>query len=846
MTKSAITKLALASLLASQSSAAAQEAEQQPTYIEIKVEGPGELRPETRLALARLLGEDPAADLYYLARNHGQPVEALCGPPGAGVLPLDQPTCLQELQGALAQAIELSGHGALGAGTLRAVPVIATEEHSYALLDKHAVQAWPKSLEDWSHDPTMGACAACSTTGSAPLHWAAGPGEIDLAIGRETVEIVAAPLDRHFLKDKEVQYLESPFDLPENPDKPTLYTISAAASDPSNFDLFPKLLAYADDRDGAAALIEEDLSVLGSSDRFFAIRADLGAEERDEILSTLADEPLLSDVIEVHDSAPTFELIHPTVVFEAAADECGTDYEDWPLPATRIAEIMCFNELVRSHLGLGPPRRSRILIVDSGLGPGLAGDPSFAPGLYTELSELLSSKTVVFDSPDKPRCVDADENGYYGDAYGTSAGITSKSTLCRESHFHLIQLVPPEADKLLQQQYFPGHGGFVGGLALGGSDLSGVFPNITAFVGLTYFRVIRVDKKGIYVDPQDIRSALAYAARIRADVVNLSLKTDDEATFVNIAPELFLITSAGNNSEDFDKPAPNNLPASMAKLEEQMLVVGALQPSESAPWWSKSASSPAKVHIAAPGAQIWSYGLDNKKVCSSGTSAAAPLVSFTAAVLKALGLPTRRSIKGRILASADHDLANLGKKVGEGRKLRVDAALDLFVDRVERSSPEDGSIETLRGWIVPSDGPRISICAPGKSSDNLQGSSGLIDLSLLWTWRRLSEDKGRLFHEHGGVGPYATDECVHPSGSFAVRLISGDEVEVAWADVLSILPTPFRAAQARILELTSELTSGAPQPDPGSTFWCSQALAFQAGMSHPDDSAPGTHALTSP
>jgi len=153
----------------------------------------------------------------------------------------------------------------------------------------------------------------------------------------------------------------------------------------------------------------------------------------------------------------------------------------------------------------------------------------------------------------------------------------------------------------------------------------------------------------------DISKSLDYAAKIEADVINMSLKTANDAAFMPMRENktALLVAAAGNNKENIDDQASENQPASL-NMPDRMIVVAALQPGADVPLWPESAFSPTKVHIAAPGATISSFTSEGGEVCDSGTSAAAPLVSFVAATIKSLTGALRSTVRARILAAADH------------------------------------------------------------------------------------------------------------------------------------------------------------------------------------------------
>lgn len=789
----------------------AEDGAEPSLYVEVEVSGP--LRPETRWALARLVGRNTEADLYFLATRQGTTAESLCGSRAGLPVDLNPATCLRRIEESVAE-LELLAAGYLEPEGLRAVPMVTLGNDTFALVERQAVEEWHRPLSD---TPIIN-----WPSGRISTSWASeGSGWAETSV----LDVVAVPLNDAFFSGAEFVVRPrggtDPLARESSSTKILASLADATGGTPAGTDLFPGMLAYRANPDDELALIERDIESVGYSEREFRLRSDLTPEEVQEARQIVAADPAAAISSTRAEPRQGFEFIHPgSVTFETTSGDCDPPVDDWPLPAARVARTMCFNERLRDFLGLGPPRRSRILVVDSGLGSELAQDPSFSRGLYIEPSERLALPTMIEDDFDTALCVDADGNKYFSDVYGAGPRPGDGSGECERSSFFLDQIAPIESAPLAKQVYFPGHGGYVAGLALGGRDLLELYPQITSFVGVSFYRVTRRDGSGfVKTESIEVEDALKYADTIRADVVNLSLRTHKVGPFNDLPskhPTLLLVASAGNNGADLADAAPENLPASMDDPTGHIIVVGALQRGGDS-WWPLSAHSPEKVAIAAPGAEVWSFGLDGHRVCSSGTSAAAPLVSFTAATLRALGLPNRMSIRGRILASADHEYGKLDEKVAEGRRLNVEAALDVFVDRVEIER-DDGTSETLRGWIVPSTRSTLRICAEDKGSKDLARMRGHIDLSRLWTWRRLPSNRGRFFHRHTSMGPYRADHCNPPQGELRIRLLSGEESQPSWSQVRSILPSPFRSAEEQVLELTSQLLAGAPDADAFS--WC--------------------------
>jgi hypothetical protein len=255
-----------------------------------------------------------------------------------------------------------------------------------------------------------------------------------------------------------------------------------------------------------------------------------------------------------------------------------------------------------------------------------------------------------------------------------------------------------------------------------------------------------------------------------------------------------LVASAGNFAEDLDQNASENRPASLEGFDDRMIVVGALQPNDpDHPFWPDSARSPTHVHIAAPGALISSLGTDGQDLCDSGTSAAAPLVSFTAAMLRSLTGAPREIVRSRLLAAADHE-PKLQGMVEDNRRLNVEAALDIFVDRVET----DGGLK--RGWIEPQSAERlVSVCKP-PGIGRLAALRGKIDLSLLWEWWKKPDKQASIRHQID-ERHFNLEKCDVPDGTFSFfDLATGVAADIPWSSVKKVLPTPFRAVKAIILK----------------------------------------------
>jgi Subtilase family len=545
----------------------------------------------------------------------------------------------------------------------------------------------------------------------------------------------------------------------------------------------------------AVSLIERDLQISNSSERQFRLNRLLTDAEIASRLERVERSPTLS--IDAQPPREGFSFIQ----FQAAGADCSANAANWPFDAEKLVNVMKFNENMRRRLRIPPPRRSRVLIVDTGLGKALAQTEMFNHVLFAEPAEMISPRFAQRQQEGSPICADGNNNGYWRDVYGTGAGanIHDENRCLNPAYDHFDVVHPSPRKSTSTQIYAPDHGSYVGGLAAGGPQFISAFPAVSNFVGLSFFRVTRrSDDPSLHVENSysDISGSLEYADKIGADVINMSLKTGRDTPFERFKTNgtTLLVAAAGNLREDLDESAQDNRPASLQGFDDKIIVVAALQPNESSPFWPDSARSPSKVHIAAPGALMASFDAEGRVICDSGTSAAAPLVSFAVAMLRALTGAPRDIVRARLLAAADH-LPKLDGLVEDGRRLNIEAALDIFVDRVELDSG------VKRGWIEPRSTRSLErVC---KQDTGLAALRGRIDIGLLWEWWKHSDGKASIRHQIESL-KFNHATCGVPEGKLSFfDLAAGNDIEIQWSDVKKILPTPFRAVKETILRSNS-------------------------------------------
>lgn len=493
---------------------------------------------------------------------------------------------------------------------------------------------------------------------------------------------------------------------------------------------------------------------------------------------------------------------------------CAATQPNWPYDPTLVSKTLKQNAVRFADLRLSPAR-SRVLIVDSGVTRTLSRSDLFRDITVTNASELLLRPRLFRTNQTGSRgvlCHDWDKNKFIGDIYGASGEMRLPigKTTCIDGFDPLEQLISLDRLDPENVQYDKRHGSYIATLAAGAPELIDAAKD---YIGLAHFRATGANfslggSPFVEINQDYVSTALDYGGRSGFDVINLSLRTRDGEFYdveeQSIGPGTLIVTSAGNSTLpiDLDNEADGFFPASLQSgdFRNQMIVVAALakpQSSDAAPMlWNGSNMGVKKVDIAAPGEDVSALLGPDQLQCASGTSGAAAIVTFTAGLLKSFGLSNAIIIKQRILGSAD---VAMDLKVAHSRVLNVPAALDLFVDQVVF---KDG--EVLRGLINESSGVvdnrlRFFRACQKKGEEDtekmtgrLADSNGLLDLSTTARIERI--DEGFHIFQYNPTGNFIEMTCPHPpTGTFEMVLDqSSKSTPVAWEDVKSIVPTPFR------------------------------------------------------
>ena len=337
------------------------------------------------------------------------------------------------------------------------------------------------------------------------------------------------------------------------------------------------------------------------------------------------------------------------------------------------AYVRIGDELLRTRKDDALPRvvlAAEELVDDEPIGP-----PAACRGQAADITPWAARVRRDFNSPNALALVDVlvIDNGFFG-AVNDSHDGTVRLSPKFDGYFKLMNgqphlgppiqtpdlIYPPLIDpSTIPPTAISGHGTHVAGLVLGGK----AFEDDRSFLltgGKPWLRlsVANVGNGGLYL-PADPGFALDTPIMDeRPSIVSLSLVFTKFykgrfRAMANLLPEVLFVSAAGNDGWDVSNR--DIYPAALGgRFSKNFLTVAASLPDGSLASFSNTGFD--AVDIAAPGCELESWidfaGTSRKL---SGTSQATPLVSLTAALIRALAGPnaTPGRIKSRILASGD-------------------------------------------------------------------------------------------------------------------------------------------------------------------------------------------------
>lgn len=362
------------------------------------------------------------------------------------------------------------------------------------------------------------------------------------------------------------------------------------------------------------------------------------------------------------------------------------------------------------------------------------GGATFQGEFRAAVNDALAAKARLGETANPTEILILD-GGFFRFETADFGGVDWARLVDRDSHSDAASLngMPaPHVEKVV-------HGTAVTSLALGGPGLMDL--SRTAGLAITvrskpiyrgYRRRGSDSSDLIYTLMQNVSTAILNS---NAQIVNLSFgSTDDNDAYLRGIKETLLGRTApllviaagnlGNNDSDEGKPV------TLKRLKPQiwgtkeadagnggwnMIVVAAMDSGNTPPdlaWFSNYGED--VVVLGAPGCNVAALRAlpegDYKTDRFNGTSYAAPIVTYTASVLRSVMPRVKQRtpwLRARLLASADLEYRVAQGRILMGRVLNPVDALRVYEDIVTFRGP-DGIVRTLRGRIAEIAGRRPS------------------------------------------------------------------------------------------------------------------------------------------
>lgn len=372
------------------------------------------------------------------------------------------------------------------------------------------------------------------------------------------------------------------------------------------------------------------------------------------------------------------------------------------------------------------------------------------------------------------------------------------------------------------------HGVEVGEVALGSVQLEPIRDAMEAPIRVAFASATLRTGGAAYMDPNALLHALDYAGARGIKIVNVSMDSASdssgfESKLTNTGSHVLIVAAAGNDGLDLDQQAmrwPSSYGGDVRNSHGGLVItVGAHD--QAGNRLNSSQFGATRVDILAPGCRIptrtitGEHVLRTSRVEHSGTSFAAPLVSYVAANLASAGV-TLENIKIRVLISADVSKTLSRQSFSRG-KLNAAKALSIHKDVVEFVGA-NGRPTTIYGEVRnPQDivkvcGQELPLHRLLKLSFTDRDTAGVAMANI---WLRAPDGRSPLEFQRLDLCQEAPD----PQFKLLVEdSETGGTLSVSFAQLIDFAPRlGFGSAKGRSGNLPTPATSVANTAQPGET-----------------------------
>jgi len=353
---------------------------------------------------------------------------------------------------------------------------------------------------------------------------------------------------------------------------------------------------------------------------------------------------------------------------------CGTAAfkSNWPYSVTDLKTALLLAEASYKRHGLAMPAPGKVLVVDTGFPPSAIGVAPFSENYFvTDPTTAAKISTFAYYKNFKNILDLVERDSYSGDPLVKSRAFV-------EGVEHST------------------HGLAVATLALGGIELLRDPPGTRRSMVMPAV-AYRAKENEMVADTTGIELAISGDGwrNLSFEVVNLSFKYLHRhgrsiGSQINQRSSTLYVAAAGNEQAGGRNLALTQiLPAALGgRAQKNIITVTSVDPNGELSSFANFSGD--YVDLAAPGCQVPVFGWNRetgkvKESLSSGTSLAAPLVSFVASLLAKEDGMDPSNVKRRIVASSDYNEA-LRNKVWSSGSLNPAKAVSTALDVIETTT----------------------------------------------------------------------------------------------------------------------------------------------------------------